>query len=377
MAVINLIYIFDEKIIMPGLFPFDFLIRLFLSIIIPENGYNYFNWFIIFNPLLAIVGVAAIIPISAYLDNKEKTESLVKNFIQSLFFGLVGMVLLFLTIILFNYILSEFFILVILSEGYFYVELSSLFNLLFLLAVSFLLISILIFYLYNKVWTFLIIRGVRKDIGFSDQMRLLRKTNSRGMIGFTVLLLIHSFLQVFLFYIINPIPSARFLYDIRFPLPAPSIGSALGPVEFLIFAIFEVGFYLFLIIYQIVQLEKCEVAYRPIIVQSKEEIRTPITNTKIVSRTQLVANEILANNIQGINIKHNGQLLFSEFINDTSLLFYQDSSSNIPVAMNYACHYPQPHRKISPTDQLSIIVPTIHQMQQFINLTAELKLQGS
>jgi hypothetical protein len=85
----------------------------------------------------------------------------------------------------------------------------------------------------------------------------------------------------------------------------------------------------------------------------------------------------LAKNVQGINIKHNGQLLFSEAINGTSLLFYQESSSSIPVAMNFARHYPQKRRLMSPTSQLSIKIPSTLQMRQFIDLASELNLLKS
>jgi hypothetical protein len=221
-------------------------------------------------------------------------------------------------------------------------------------------------------WSFLIIRGARNDLGFSDHFRLLRRINSRGIIGFSVWLLIHFFLQLVLAITFIQVPNT--LGGLFVPPPGLMTGISLGPIEFLFFAIFEVGFYLFLLIYQLVQLEKSKLVFRPINVQAQEVGEPRIANVEIVSRAQTVADEILVKNVKGIKIKHNGQLVFSESINGTELLFYQETPSSNPVAMNYACYYPLQQKKIAPTDQLSINIPTTSQMQQFIDLSSELKL---
>ncbi|MHA1444876.1 MAG: ABC transporter permease, partial [Candidatus Hodarchaeales archaeon] len=89
MAIITFNYIFDEKIIIQGLIPFDFLLRSFISITLPGVGYGYYGSFVAYNPLLFIIGVAAIIPITNYLIYKENSDSMPWNFIQSLFLGIV------------------------------------------------------------------------------------------------------------------------------------------------------------------------------------------------------------------------------------------------------------------------------------------------
>ena len=122
----------------------------------------------------------------------------------------------------------------------------------------------------------LIIRGVRNDLSFIDQFKLLRNANSRGVIGFTVWLLVHSIFQLVLFFLVFPIQHPGVLDEFITPDSLISMGLPLGPVEFLILAIFEVGFYLFLIIYQLVQLEKCKVVFQPINVQTQEEIEPRI-----------------------------------------------------------------------------------------------------
>ena len=372
MAAITLNYIFDDKLIMQGLIPFDVFIRLFFPFTNPYIEDNYYNRFLTFNPFLIIVGLAAIIPISHYLNNQEFSISSLRKPIQSLFWGITGSIILFLTILPFMTIFIQSFISLLMAASNNPEVFYSSYTFTFFTTLYSIFVYFVSLYLYSMFWSFLIIRGARDDLGFSDQFRLLRRMSSRGIIGFSVWLLIHFFLQLILYITFISVPSS---FERMF-VPPPDLlaGISLGPIEFLVLAIFEVGFFLFLIIYQLVQLEKCKVVFQPINVQTQEEIEPRIANVEIVSRAQIAADEILVKNVQGIKIKHNGQLVFSEFINDIILLFYQENPSSSPVAMNYSRYYPLQQKEISSTDQLSINIPSTSQMQQFLDLSSELKL---
>jgi ABC-type lipoprotein release transport system permease subunit len=372
MAAITLNYIFDDRIIMQGLIPFDFIIRLLLPFTNPFIEYNYYDTFLYFNPFFIIIGLAAIIPISYYLNNQEFSISSLRKSVQSLFWGIIGSIILLLTILPFSTIFMEFCIALFMAVNNNPEAIMLSYTFMYFTAFYQVFLYFVLLYLYSMFWGFLIIRGARNDIGFSNQFRLLRRISSRGIIGFFVWLLVHFFLQLVLY--LNFIPVSSSFGDMFVPPPDLMVGISLGPIEFLVFAIFEVGFYLFLIIYQLVQLEKSMFVFRPINVQETKEIVPRIANVEIVSRTQTVADEILVKNVQGIKIKHNGQLVFSESINGTRLLFYQENSSSSPVAMNYSRYYPLQQKKISPTDQLSINIPSTSQMQQFLDLSSELKL---
>ncbi|MHA2096842.1 MAG: ABC transporter permease, partial [Candidatus Hodarchaeales archaeon] len=306
MAAITLNYIYDVNLIMQGLIPFDFIIRL----LIPAPEDNYYNTFFYYNPFLVIVGLAAIIPISYYLSNQEFSKSSLVKIIQSLFWGIIGSIILFLTIQPFMTIFIEFINSLLIEVSNNSIVFTSSYTFTFLGTIYSILVYFVFLYLYSMFWSFLIIRGARIDIGFSDQFRLLRRINSRGIIGFAVWLLIHFFLQLIMY--VNLISVNSSFGDMFIPSPDRMIGITLEPIDFLVLAIFEVGFFLFLIIYQLVQLEKSKLFFRPINVLAQEEGRPRIANVEIVSRAQTVADEILVKNVKGVKIRHNGQLVFSE-----------------------------------------------------------------
>ena len=83
---------------------------------------------------------------------------------------------------------------------------------------------------------------------------------------------------------------------------------------------------------------------------------------------------ILVEHTQGVNIHHKGSLIFSEVIEDHTLLFFQDSSRTIPVVMNYALYYPKEKTLLSPESHIEVHVPSTNQMQKFIYVSNELTL---
>ncbi|MFW9906266.1 MAG: ABC transporter permease [Candidatus Thorarchaeota archaeon] len=240
LSIITINYILDANIIIRGLIPSDIIWRQLLYGLDPYYSYDYF---FLINPLLFFVGLAALGPISYYLYNEELPANLIKNIVVSLIFGLICTILCYLLIMLLFIITAVIFLQLLIGVD---LELApgATFILGAILNISIFIMGLLIF---QRIWAFLILRGVNPYIHFSDQIRWSRKTAARGQFGFILLIFLHIFLQALLYLAtIQPVEEFR--------SPPRSVSS--DPILFLVLSGFEVGFFLFLIVYQLTQFRK-------------------------------------------------------------------------------------------------------------------------
>ena len=112
MAVITFNYILDELIIIRGLNSFDTVIRIVFPAALPLEDMQIqdFSPFLRLNPLLVLLGFASLTPIAHYLTHKERPESLVSSLLGSLFWGIVGVILLIFSLILAGLLVLMLFI---------------------------------------------------------------------------------------------------------------------------------------------------------------------------------------------------------------------------------------------------------------------------
>ncbi len=237
-AFLTLNYILDVNMIVRGLIPSDIIWRLLITGFI-----LYDDTFLLINPLLFFAGLAAIGPISYYFSNDILPNSLIKSIIRSLVIGLICILISYLLIT----ILLCFFVILsaMIVAGVDY-ELALGANLILLMVfmVTVFLIGALIF---QRIWAFLILQGSNPDLALKDQIMWTRKSASKGQVGFIFLLFLHISLQALLFLITLP-PAGEFFLSPR------RVSS--DPILFLVLSGYEVGFFLLLIIYQLVQFRK-------------------------------------------------------------------------------------------------------------------------
>jgi hypothetical protein len=161
--------------------------------------------------------------------------------------------------------------------------------------------------------------------------------------------------------------------DYRNPFGILAFNTPIDPMGFLIYSIFEVSIYLLLIIYVIVHYGKAvNLASGASYQYQQYEIRS--IPSEIIERSQNLANTILSQNVKGVSIQHKGIQLFSEVINGQSLLFYQDDSDRIPVAMNYALHFPKEYVPLSQNHTTQVKVPNAVQIERFILVVKDMGL---
>jgi hypothetical protein len=365
MAIVTFNYIFDETIIIRGLISFDYISRVLLTNLIFPNEVSNLNFLFLVNPFLVIIGSALIIPFSHYLFRRENPKSLLGSMIQSLIMSIIGIVVLLLVLgllVAFAYIL--FIPMESLTDtfGYDYLGRTLFAVLAFILIVGIWLL------VYQRLWCFIITRGIEPDLSMRGQLRVVRRYGSIGATGFVFLVVFHSFIEIVLFYIIGPLPSNP-LFSSYLP---NSNSLPLNPNQFLFYSIYEVGFFILLIIYQIVQYKKF-LGIFPILELQKVEYKE-IPSGTLVFRCQKTAERILLENSRGVNIQHDGIYLFSEIRDGIKLLFFQDSVRSIPVAMNYSINYPKRVTLLSEDIPIRIIVPSSYQMEKFLDLVKELEI---
>jgi hypothetical protein len=243
-------YIFDSHLIIKGLIPSDFIIPVLSAPpIYIEVGFNETSFLI--NPILFIVGLASISPISCYLSSNAQIKNLIGKSGSSLILGLILLIILILSWVLI-YIVIYLFIFLLMtnlnSESYPYYDpigfwMSSLMLLIFGIEMLF----------FQRIWALLVYRGLNPDDSLRHQISLIRKKASRGQFGFIALLFIHEIFQGILNMIFRPPvlflnEEYGFIERILFP--------PLHPISFLVLISFEIGFFILLIIYQFVQFSK-------------------------------------------------------------------------------------------------------------------------
>ena len=243
LSIITINYILDADLIIRGLIPSDIIWRQLLNASIPFNSPDYF---LLINPALYFVGLAALGPISYYIYNEELPSNLIKNIMMSLIMGLICTIICFFLIVILLTLTgtAAIFLPVPVVESEFSLG-ATLISTIVLLISTF-IIGLLIF---QRIWAFLVLRGSNPFIGLTDQIWWTRKTAAKGQLGFILLIFLHIFLQA-IFYL------ATLSTVEGFPRPPRSVSS--DPVLFLVLSGFEVGFFLFLIVYQLTQFRKQE-----------------------------------------------------------------------------------------------------------------------
>ncbi|MFX1539119.1 MAG: hypothetical protein ACFFDI_33505, partial [Promethearchaeota archaeon] len=237
-ALITLNYALDPYFIIRGLIPSDILLRFF-SMMTSGILYSYEYSFLLINPFLFCTGLAAIGPVSYFISHKKLPNNIIHLTIRSLIFGLTGIIICF-SISFLLFLVSAQFSFIILEESYFYGS-DSLIKI-----ISVVLTILLQLAIFQKVWVFLILQGSNPDLLLKNKLKWTREMASKGQLGFIFLLLVHVFVQVILFI------SSKQHQEI-------SLGTFPPIITFLILSGYEIGFFLLLIIYQLIQFNKYHV----------------------------------------------------------------------------------------------------------------------
>lgn len=242
LAIVTLNYILDATIVIRGLMPSDIIWREFFNGLIgPLLGYR--DTFFLMNPVIFVVGLATIGPISYYFSNDSPPDNLIKNIIRSFVLGVICIIICYFLIIILVFLSVFLFTLLLFGKNLQLAQGTSIVLLLVLLVTVFIIGSLI----FQRIWAFLILQGSNPDIGLRDQIMWTRKTAPKGQLGFILLLFLHISLQALLFLFTLP-PEEEFY------LSPMSVSSE--PILFLVLSGYEVGFFLLLIIYQLVQFRK-------------------------------------------------------------------------------------------------------------------------
>ncbi len=236
-AIVTLNFVLDPYLIIRGLIPSDFLLRIF-SMMTSGILYRYEYSFLLINPFLFCIGLAAIGPVSYYFALGKLPDNIVNVTIRSFLFGLIGIIICFSISFLLFLIFAQF-LFIILEEPYFYGS-DSLIK-----SVSVILTILLQLIVFQRIWAFLILQGSNPDLLLKHKLKWTREMASKGQLGFILLLLSHMLIQTILFIIFQQPQGALFTLGIF----APDFAS-------LILSGYEIGFFLLLVIYQLIQLSR-------------------------------------------------------------------------------------------------------------------------
>ena len=239
--------------IIRGLISFDFIWRLYYSFLPVSEIYHILNQdiFMMTNLFLLIVGFAVIGPISIYISDNRVKENFFSQLIHSSFAGFLGLCFCLITpLILFTItivLLAPFslFLINFSAVGSFQ-NLEIISHILSIAFIGFQLV------LFQKVWAYLVFRGMSSDLSFEQKIKWVRKISLKDQAMFFGLILLHLLGQIILFFLLE-IPREVIVQDaelVRDLSPILLIPQDL--LVFIILLIFEVGFFLFLIVYQVV-----------------------------------------------------------------------------------------------------------------------------
>lgn len=256
MAITTLNYIIDGSIIIRGLNPFDVIWRLYYLAIgssLPLEPLNseliygqYVDFFLIINPILFFIGLVIVGPFAYYFVHQNVQRRLVTIALKSLIWGAVGVTLCFLIPIL--VLIPAFLFLDILNQSVEVINFSQSSIIIYSL-ITFVIIIGLELLMFQKLWIFLIVQGLIPNSSFREKISLVRKRGSYGQVKFIGLLLIHIIIQNWLFVLSQPFSENFFLtYDLSYLPPV-------DPLVFLVLTTFEIGFFILLLAYQILQLQ--------------------------------------------------------------------------------------------------------------------------
>jgi len=260
MAIITLNYIVDGSLIVRGLNPFDTIWRLYYIIFSsffklesinsgPFVAGHYIDFFLIVNPILIFVGLAIIGPITYYFIHEHTQKRLAIITLKSFLWGAVGVVFcLLIPIILFIIALIGLDILNQVNENNSTILFSQSSIFIYLVIIIIVIIGLELLIL-QKLWVFLVIQGLIPESSFKQKISWVKNGGSKGQVKFIGLVLIHIIIQNFLFVLSQPFSDSFFLtYDLTHLPPV-------DPLAFLVLTTFEIGFFLLLLIHQIIQFQ--------------------------------------------------------------------------------------------------------------------------
>jgi hypothetical protein len=249
LGVFTCAYIFDSSLKIIGLVPLD-LIVIFPVIAV---NFGFFNEiFAELNIFSIALGLTSLAPLSYLITHEKFPNSFGKELFKSLISGLVGVIiatcslilLLVININVVNY-LSIDLVLIKLSENLDWLSA----NIMVILIRGFVIISFLGIYsmellIFHRIWLFLVIRGMAHNQSLREQILFVIRKGSRGQFLMIGLFLIHLLFQ---FILIN---FNRVVVDISndpyilFKYPFLIF---LHPTMFLLTAIVDIGFFIFLV----------------------------------------------------------------------------------------------------------------------------------
>lgn len=251
-------YILDQSLIMRGLVLSDYIWRnLFLQLFVKTTDDLIISppteIFLYINPLFLFLGLAAIGPIVSYLAYGTLPRNQMKGFFKSFISaGIAGILVCF---VLFTiHMIVIIFLLgftTVMIPGYIIDLPLQFFIIIIGLGILIVIFELLIF---QRIWAFLIFQGVNFDLSLLQKLTWTRNNGSKGQIGFLFLNSVHILIQ-----------SILYISSQAYRELSPNIGLAfpLDPPAFLIFASFEVCFFLLLIIYQLFQFQKQKFFSKP------------------------------------------------------------------------------------------------------------------
>jgi putative ABC transport system permease protein len=253
MAIIALNYILDGSMIPQGLIPFDWLSRIYLSIL-PQNVLfeaYFINFFYFINPSLFLIGLALVGPIAHYFVHKTIPTHLTNLILRGLIWGFIGCIL----CLIIPFLLLAGFVVLLAPFSMFLITASyenSLFSLPIFLSLGFFVFEL---YLFQRLWVFLVFEGISSGIPIDQKLSWMRSVSTQGRFKFIGLLVLHSLIQVLLTLLFKPFLDPL-KYETHIPFLTPFSQLPINPIIFLILASFEVIFYLILILYEILQLQQ-------------------------------------------------------------------------------------------------------------------------
>ncbi|MFW9779184.1 MAG: ABC transporter permease [Candidatus Heimdallarchaeota archaeon] len=253
-------YILEGFLIPQGLIAFDWISRIYLSILPFNVLYDQYlvNFYYFVNPYLFFIGLSIIGPIAYYFAHKNAPPNLFRLLLSGIFWGIIGCIL---SAVIPFLILAA--LIIVVAPISLYVINVSADNPLFTVPI---LISVVIFgaelLLFQKVWAYLVFEGISSGMPLEEKFQWLRELGAQGQIKFAGLLLLHQILQALLisFFqpLLDPLKSAE-------PIPFLSPFSQLptNPIVFIFLASFEIIFFLSLILYQILQFQQLSYRFPP------------------------------------------------------------------------------------------------------------------
>ena len=145
--------------------------------------------------------------------------------------------------------------------------------------------------------------------------------------------------------------------------------SPVDPISFLVLTCFEIGFFLLLIIYQLVQYQKQSHLFT---MDDSTYARNVIdTTSQLKLQTSHIAEAILKEKSIELPIEKEQSLLFQEEHEGNKVLFFQEHSHGLPVAMNYARHWPQKIIFLDTSVIAKVDIPSLDQMRKFLDVVNE------